>query len=270
MRVTNSPVALITGASSGIGQAVSEQLLKLGYIVYGLSRSGRAPAGVTALTADIGKAETVQQAVSDLIQQSGRLDVVINAAGIGGAGPVEAIPVAEARKVIETNFFGALNVAQATLPHLRRRERAHLIMVSSIAGLMGIPYRGIYSASKAAVEMLVESIRLEVRASGVRVFSVLPGDTATPIIGHQYRMPYEQVDSFYRESYREADQAMVDHVQEGMSPDFVAGEIIKLLQNDRPAVRYPIGALVQKASTLAKRLLPSRVYERILAGYYKL
>lgn len=262
--------ALVTGASSGIGAATAALLAERGGRVYGLSRRGQAAAGITALAADITVADSVQAAVERLISETGQLDIVINAAGIGGAGPVEQIPLAEARKVMETNFFGALNVVQATLPHLRRREHASLIMVSSIAGLMGIPYRAIYSASKAAVEMMVESLRLELRATGVRVVSVNPGDTATPIIGAQYRMPAEEVDPIYRETYVRADDAMREHVSAGMDPRYVAEQIYRIVQMEKPDIRYPIADTTQKASTYAKRLLPGKVYEKILAGYYGL
>lgn len=262
--------ALVTGASSGIGAAMATLLAERGGHVYGLSRRGEAPAGIHAIAADITDADSVQAAVARIISERGQLDIVVNAAGIGGAGPVEQIPLAEARKVMETNFFGALNVAQATLPHLRRRPRANLVMVSSIAGLMGIPYRAIYSASKAGVEMLVESLRLELRSTGVRVVSVNPGDTATPIIGAQYRMPADEVDPIYRDTYVRADDAMRDHVSAGMDPRHVAEQIFRILQVDQPAIRYPIADTTQKASTYAKRLLPGRVYEKILAGYYGL
>lgn len=265
-----SKVALVTGASAGVGAATASLLAERGWTVYGISRRGTAPAGATGISADVTQPETLVRAVERIIAEQGRIDAVLHCAGIGGAGPVEEIPLAEARRIVDTNFWGAFHVNRATLPYLRRRERAHLIHVSSIAGLMGIPFRSMYSASKAALEAMTESLRLELRPTGVRVCTVCPGDIATDIIAAQYRMPYEDVDPVYRAAYTAADSGMAENVDHGMPPAAVAEYLHALLQKDEVKVRYILGGLVQKASTYAKRMLPGRVYERILAGYYKL
>jgi NAD(P)-dependent dehydrogenase (short-subunit alcohol dehydrogenase family) len=265
-----SQVALVTGASAGVGAATAKLLAERGWTVYGLSRRGTTPAGTTGLSADVTQPETLHKAVQRILTEQGHLDVVLHCAGIGGAGPVEQMPEAEARRIVDTNFWGAFHVNRAVLPHLRKRDRAYLIHVSSIAGLMGIPFRSMYSASKAALEAMTESLRLEVRNTGIRVCTLCPGDIATDIIAAQYRMPYEEVDPTYRAAYTAADSGMADNVEHGMPASAVAEYLYGLLQKDNLKVRYILGEPIQKISTYAKRLLPGRVYERILAGYYKL
>ncbi len=265
-----SKVALVTGASSGIGAAVAELLAQRSYTVYGLSRRPCAIPGVRSLPADITQPETLRSAIGQLIAEQGRLDVVVHSAGIGGAAPVEQMPPEEARRIMETNFFGAFNVAQATVPHLRQSPSAYLVMISSIAGLLGVPYHGIYSASKFALEGLVESLRLELRPTSVQVVSVCPGDTRTAIQEGQYRMDPGQALPPYRAAYEKANTAMKENVEKGQPAHLVAEQIYRVLQLENTRVRYPLGDFVQKASTYAKRLLPSRQFEKILATYYGL
>lgn len=265
-----SKVALVTGASAGVGAATATLLTQKGWTVYGISRRGTSPEGTTGVSADVTQPDTLEKAVQRILTEQGHLDAVLHCAGIGGAGPVEEIPEAEARRIIDTNFWGAFHVNRAVLPHLRKRDRAHLIHVSSIAGLMGIPFRSMYSASKAALEAMTESLRLEVRNTGVRVCTVCPGDIATDIIAAQYRMPYDEVDPTYRAAYTAADSGMAENVDHGMPASAVAEYLYDLLQRDNLKVRYILGGVIQKASTFAKRILPGRVYEKILAGYYKL
>ena len=263
-------VAIVTGASSGIGAAVAELLAQRSYTVYGLSRRLCTIPGVHPLPADITQPDTLRAAVAQVMQEQGRLDVVIHSAGIGGAAPVEQMPVDEARRIMETNFFGAFHVAQATVPHLRRSGSAYLIMISSIAGLLGVPFHGIYSASKFALEGLVESLRLELRRTGVQVVSVCPGDTRTAIQQGQYRMDPAEALPPYRLAYAKANTAMKENVEKGQPASLVAEQIYRVLQLEQTSVRYPLGDLMQKASAYAKRLLPSRQFEKILATYYGL
>ncbi len=263
-------VALVTGASSGIGRACTDLLVAKGYLVYGASRSGRVAQGVQSLVLDITDAEATRQAVGQLIAATGRLDTVIHAAGISDAAPLEVTPLKQARQVMDTNFFGTLHIIQATGPHLRAGETGALVVISSISGAMGIPYFGVYSASKAAVERLVESSRLEMSLAGVRIISVAPGDTNTNIENSWVKMPLDEVPDYYRESYRQTMASMHENNQQSMEPTAVAEAVWSALQKKRPAVRYYVGTLTQKAAPFAKRLLPSAWFERIIASFYKL
>ncbi|PTM13325.1 MAG: short-chain dehydrogenase/reductase [Bacteroidetes bacterium] len=268
--LSNSPCALITGASSGIGYATAAFFLTKGWRVYGLSRSGKVPAGVLPLVVDITDESSLAQAVKELVKETGRLDAVINAAGIGGAGVLETFPVAEARKIMETNFFGTLLVLQATLPLMRENGRGTFVAISSIAGLLGVPFHGLYSASKFAVEGLIESLRLELTGTGVRAVSICPGDTATPIMGNQYRAQTDELPIFYQKNYTKADLAMRDNVDQGIPPEQVAAAIFRTVLQEHPNIRYPVGSWLQIISPLVKRFLPGRLFERMMAGYYGL
>ena len=263
-----SHVALVTGASSGVGQALAPLLARRGWRVYGMSRRAVALEGIIALPADVTDAEAVRRAVDQLLEAEGRLDAVLHCAGIGGAGAVESMPEARARAIMDTNYWGSWNVCQASLPALRRSPRGRLLLMSSIAGHMGIPFRSAYCASKAAVLALSDSLRLEVDGSTLQVTCISPGDIATNSIATQYRQPADELASLYRSRYQRADDAMAANVSHGMAADRVARRMLAILEKDRLAPRYVIGEPVQKLSTLARRLLPARTWEWVLSRYY--
>ena len=263
-------IALVTGASSGIGQATATVLLAQGWQVYGLSRSGSVPVGVKSLLADISVPAEVIAATADLWQECQRLDLVINAAGIGGTGPLEHFPPLEARKIMDTNFMGAFYLAQAVLPYFRQQGSGKLVFVSSIAGLMGIPFHSLYSASKFALEALVESLRYELTGMNIDIVSICPGDTNTPIIGRQYRVAYQDVSAEYAANYQRADKNMIESVKNGIAAESVATAIVRIAVKSHPKVRYPVGKWLQRVSPLIKRFLPAAWFERIMAGYYEL
>lgn len=270
MEQTQTKVVLVTGASSGIGKTTAAYFKAQGWTVYGLSRSGRVPEGVHALMADVAQASEVHTAIEALMKKTQRLDAVIHAAGIGGAGSLEDFPLDEAEKIMNTNWYGTLHVLQASLPVLRLRPDASFVVVSSIAGLMGVPFHGIYSASKFAVEALVESARMELSGTGVKVVSVCPGDTATPIIGNQHRAAIEDVQEVYQQNYERAEKAMRESVDQGLPPERVAEVIWHAVSREKPRVRYIVGGFLQQLAPLAKRLLGAQLFERIMKTYYGL
>ena len=261
-------VALVTGASSGVGAAMAPLLAASGWRVYGVSRRTVTLPGVTALPADICDDEALTAAVSRLIALEGRLDAVIHCAGIGGAGPVESMPTRRAREIMDTNFWGTWNVCQSTLPYLRESPRGRLLLVSSIAGHMGIPFRSVYCGSKAAVLALSDSLRLEVAGSRLQVTCISPGDMATNSIATQYRQPAAEVDELYRTRYTRSDDAMAANVSHGMDAGKVAARMVAIMNGDHLLPHYVIGEPVQKISTLAKRFLPARTWEWVLGRYY--
>lgn len=259
---------LVTGASSGIGYATAEFFVSHGWIVYGLSRSGKVPPGALPLLADVSDERGVKEEVAQLFKATGRLDVVVNAAGIGGASSIENFPFAEAKKIFETNVYGTLSVLQATLPYLRQGPRGTFIAISSIAGLMGVPFHGIYSASKFAVEGMIESLRVELHGTGVRAVSICPGDTATPIIGNQFRANPKDLPEVYRINYEKAERAMRESVSQGIAPVRIAETIQKVIQHSSPKSPYAVGGFLQQLAPLAKRLLPAKWFEKIMQSYY--
>ena len=184
MTETAGKVILVTGASSGIGRACAEHLLTRGYRVFGTQRQVRASSsgrGIEMIAMNVDDDASVEQGIHTIQQTAGRIDAVINNAGNAYMGAVEDTSIAEARAQLETNFFGVLRVCRAVLPSMRRQGGGYIINISSLAGVLGLPFSGLYSASKFALEGMTESLRWETRRFGVRVVLVEPGDFQTQL-----------------------------------------------------------------------------------------
>ncbi|RYG53276.1 MAG: SDR family oxidoreductase, partial [Chitinophagaceae bacterium] len=167
--IVKSPrVVLITGASSGLGQSIARQLCRSGHEVYGTSRNGEAQEHFTMLPLDLTCGTSIAAAVREVIARSGRIDVLINNAGVDGAGPMEAMSDRHIAYLFQVNVFGAARLTNEVLPHMRRYGAGLIINISSLAAVNGLPYRGIYSASKAALERLTESLRMELAPAGIK------------------------------------------------------------------------------------------------------
>ncbi len=266
-----SKVVLITGGSSGIGKSIGEFLHQKGFVVYGTSRNPeKVLNSVFPLVAlDVRNSDSIKTAVNRIIETSGRLDIVINNAGVGITGPLEEIPTEEIRNNFETNFFGPIEVMKAALPQMRKQKSGLIINITSIAGYMGLPYRSVYSASKGALELITEALRMEVKAFGVEITNVAPGDFATNIAAGRYHAPVIK-DSAYEKVYGEVLATMNDHVDAGSNPNEMAEAVYKIIQTKKPNVHYKVGAFMQKFSIVLKRALPDKVYEKMLMNHYKL
>lgn len=266
-----SKVILITGGSSGIGKCVGEFLTHKGFIVYGTSRNPKKisnhPFKLVAL--DVNNAESINNAVVEVISAEGRLDVLVNNAGMGITGPIEETPTNEMRKVFDTNLFGAIDVMKAVLPQMRKQQSGLIINVTSIAGYMGLPYRGMYSASKGALEIVTEAIRMELKSFGIEVTNVAPGDFATNIASGRYHTPVFE-DSPYKKVYQENLDLMDAHVDSGGDPIEMAKAIYKVINTSKPKIHYKVGDFMQKFSIVLKKILPDKVYEKLLMNHYKL
>lgn len=266
-----SKVVLITGGSSGIGKAVGEFLHQKGFTVYGTSRN---PERITnsvfpLLQLDVRNPETIQNTVSEIIGKSGRVDVVINNAGVGITGPLEEIPTQEIRNNFETNFFGPIEVMKAVLPQMRLQKSGLIINITSIAGYMGLPYRSVYSASKGALELITEALRMEVKSFGIDITNVAPGDFATNIASGRFHAPVLK-GSAYEKTYGETLDLMNSHVNEGSNPEAMAHAILSIIENPSPKIHYKVGSFLQKFSIVLKRILSDKQYEKMLMKHYKL
>ncbi len=267
-----SKVVLITGGSSGIGKSIGTFLFNKGYKVYGTSRN---PERVTEnipfilLKMDVNSSSIISEVVSTILTNENSLDIVINNAGVGITGPIEETPDTEIRKAFDTNFYGPINVIKAVLPQMRLQRSGLIINITSIAGSMGLPYRGIYSASKAALEIIAESIRMEVKQFGIRMTNIAPGDFETSIASGRYHTPILE-DSPYKEVYENSLKTMNDHVNKGEDPVKIAEVVYRIIKNPNPRVGYKVGALLQQFSITLKRILPSKLYEKILMKHYGL
>ena len=264
-------VVLITGASSGIGKAIGEFLHQKGFVVYGTSRNPEKVANAVfpLIALEVRNQESIQAAVVKVISISGKLDILINNAGVGITGPLEEIPMEEIKANFDTNFFGPIAVMQAVLPQMRKQQSGLIINISSIAGYMGLPYRSIYSASKGALIIVTEALRMEVKSFGVQITDVAPGDFATNIASGRYHAPVNK-DSAYEKPYAATLQMMDEHVESGSNPIEMAEAIYAIIQNSSPKVHYRVGLFLQKFSIVLKKILPSKVYEKMLMKHYKL
>ncbi|MEO1012874.1 MAG: SDR family oxidoreductase [Bacteroidota bacterium] len=265
-------VVLITGGSSGIGKSIGTYLSTKGLKVYGTTRDLEKNQDFKAfalLELDVRSEASITNAITDLIQREGRLDVLINNAGVGITGPIEETPHEEILKAFDTNFNGPLNLIKAVLPQMRKQKSGFIINITSIAGYMGLPYRGIYSATKGALELVVEALRMETRASGIRITALAPGDFATNIASGRYHVPVRE-NSPYAAFYGAVLDQMNNDVDKGGDPELVAQKVWKILQKKNPKVHYKVGSPIQKFSVALKRILPDKVYEKLLRNHYKL
>ncbi|WP_159019777.1 SDR family oxidoreductase [Algibacter sp. L3A6] len=266
-----SKVVLITGGSSGIGKSIGEFLKTRGFIVYGTSRSPEKykESKFPILALDVKDNQTILETVSTIIEKEGRLDVVVNNAGAGITGPIEEIPDAEIKNNFDTNFFGPINVIKAVLPQMRKQNAGLIINVTSIAGYMGLPYRGVYSASKGALELITEAFRMELKNFNIKMTNVAPGDFATNIAAGRYHAPLLE-NSPYKKPYGDTLSLMDSHVEGGSDPGEMAQAVLNIINTKNPKIHYKVGAFMQKFSVVLKRILPDKVYEKMLMNHYKL
>ena len=185
-------VVLITGGSSGIGKSIGTYLVQKGFTVYGTTRNPKNYPDFKAfelVQLDVVNVESIQKAVSYIISKENRLDVLINNAGVGITGPIEETPHEEILRVFDTNFHGPVHVMKAVLPQMRKQGGGAIINITSIAGYMGLPYRGFYSATKGALGILTEALRMDTKDFGFNINNVAPGDFATNIDSGRYHAP---------------------------------------------------------------------------------
>ncbi len=264
-------VVLITGGSSGIGKSIGEFLHQKGFVIYGTSRN---PEKITnsifpLVALDVRDKQSIVNCIAEVTEKAGRLDVVINNAGVGITGPIEEIPTEEIKNNFETNLFGPIEVMKAVLPQMRLQQSGLIINVTSIAGYMGLPFRGVYSASKGALELITEALRMEVKTFGIHITNVAPGDFATNIAAGRYHAPVVK-GSAYEVTYGKSLKEMDNHVDNGSNPNEMALAIFAIIQNENPKIHYKVGAFMQKFSIVLKRILPDKMYERMLMNHYKL
>ncbi len=265
-------VVLVTGASSGLGAAVAQRLAAAGHQVHAAARWRTTPAeeaapGVVPLRMDVTDDEQVRAGVARIVDSTGRLDVVVNAAGYGVAGALEDTSPAEAAAQLDVNLLGVHRVTRAVLPHLRASQ-GHLVVVSSIAGLIAVPFQGLYSASKYALEGYTEALRLEVAPFGVRVSLVEPGDFATGFTAARQVAADAGPGSAYRDRFVAALATMASDEEGGSDAGAVAAAVLRIVQSDRPRLRYTVGPGYQRVAAQLRRVLPAAVLARSVSGHY--
>jgi NAD(P)-dependent dehydrogenase (short-subunit alcohol dehydrogenase family) len=252
---------LITGTSSGIGQVCARHLAARGWRVYGTSRKPATDAadGIEMIAMDVDDDASVQAGVAAMVERAGRIDALINNAGYSLFGSIEDTTIEEAKAQFETNFFGAMRVCRAVLPIMRRQQHGYIVNISSLAGTFGLPFGGLYSASKFALEGLSESLRYETRRFGIHVSLVEPGDYRTSIT--QHRRTAITTGAAYSERYEHYRRKQDHDESTADTPEPIARLVEKILNHPRPKLRYPIGMPSQRMVIPLRRWLPQRAFD---------
>jgi NAD(P)-dependent dehydrogenase (short-subunit alcohol dehydrogenase family) len=258
-------VALITGASAGLGWACADRLAAAGWAVTGASRRGTAGPGWTGLVMDVDSDDAVQASVAGVLESRGHIDALVAAAGWGVAGAAEDTSIEEAKAQFETNFWGCVRVVQAVLPGMRARRQGRIVLISSIGGVIGIPFQAYYSASKFALEGFAESLAYEVAPFGISVTLVQPGNFATDFTGSR-KMAAAAGRGDYAQAMARAVAVMERDERNGAPPGDVAAVVQRVLAARRPPRRVSVGKTSERAGIIAKRLLPFRLFESAAKG----
>ncbi len=266
-----SKIVLITGASSGLGQAMAEFLVQKNFKVYGTSRQPKTSTknGVILKALDVTKSESIESCIQEIISESEKIDILINNAGVGITGPLEEIPIEKAKTHFDTNFFGTITVINTVLPYMRANKQGLIINITSIAAHMGLPFRGFYSASKAALATITEAYRMELKTFNIQMTNLAPGDFATNIAQGRFHAPLKK-DSAYHDNYKLSLDLMDADVDKGNDPIILAKAVYRIINQSSPKVNYKSGAFLQCFSVTLKHILPQKLFEKILLKHYKL
>ena len=258
-------VALVTGGSSGIGRCAAKALLDAGCAVYELSRRDIPQAGIIHLTADITEDTQVRQAVAKVIEAEGRIDILVNNAGYGISGAAEATDPAASHRQLEVNLFGLDNVTRAVLPQMRTQGSGRIVCLSSIAGILPIPFQLWYSVSKSAIASYCLALANEVRPYRISVCAILPGDIATGFT--DARQKDERADAAYGGRVSRSVAGMERDERGGMNPEYAGRFVAKyaLKKNSRPLVAMGFS---YKCVAVLTKLLPRRWSNWIVGKLY--
>jgi NAD(P)-dependent dehydrogenase (short-subunit alcohol dehydrogenase family) len=257
-------VILITGASSGIGLACADHLAARGFSVVGASRRVVDDVRWSQVRMDVDDDRSVTEGVEQVTSEHGRIDGVVTCAGWGLAGAIEQTPLDDARAQFETNFYGTVRVVVAALPMLRA-SRGRVVVMSSIGGVIALPFQAYYSASKFALEGWAEALAWEVKPFGVGVTIVQPGNFRSGFTGARRTVEVD-ADDPYGPAQRHAIEVMERDERKGAPPDAVARSVEKALTSARPPRRMTVGPTIERLGPLAKRLLPARAFEAASAS----
>ncbi len=263
-------IILITGITTGFGKAMAERLSREGHKVYGTHRNAKEQIpDVKYIFADVTDDRQVENAVRQVVDTEGGIDVFINNAGMGIGGPLEFSSLDDARYQMDVNWMGMVRFLHFVVPVMRRQGSGKIICFSSIGGLMGLPFQGLYSASKFAIEGYCEALRLELRKSGVKVVVIEPGDFATHFTARRKSVSDPEASKAYP-SYTTSLASIEKDETTGLKPEYLAGKIARIVRKKNPSYNYIISTLEQRLSVTLKKLLPAGWFASILSDYYKL
>ena len=262
-------IVFITGISSGFGLETAKLLSEEGHTVYGTVRRSVEPLPkVSYIQLDVRDRDAVKKAIDGIVEKEGRIDVLVNNAGMGIGGPLEFATEEEIRLQMDTNFMGLVHCVDAVLPHMRKQGSGKIIALSSIGGLMGLPFQGFYSASKFAIEGYCEALRLETQSFGIKVVVLRPGDFSTGFTGSRKKVSDEEALQTYP-IYKVAIEKVEHDENGGLKPIVLAKKISQIIRRKNPRNGYVVASFEQKLSVLLKRILPAKWFDRILGAYYR-
>jgi short-subunit dehydrogenase len=267
-------VIFITGISSGFGRKTAEMLAGRGHSVYGTVRKmsrNEADAGshLNYLIMDLADHKSIKNAVDTVIRKEGKIDVLINNAGMHTGGPVESSPAENIKLQMDTNFLGMVHLTRLFLPTMREQGRGLIINFSSIGGLIGLPFQAFYSASKFAVEGFSEALRMELNQFKIKVVVINPGDFNTNNSANRrnYLAPTTPSDP-YREQYLKTLAIYEKDEANGQSPEAMARKIVRIVETRHPRERYIIATFVEKLAVFLKLFLPGRLFRELIQLFY--
>lgn len=263
--------ALVTGATSGFGKSIAELFSEKGYTVYGFGRNipKNSPNGIRYVKMDITNEESINNAFHSVFKEISSVDVLVNCAGHGIAGPSEEIPMEKIQGVFDVNFFGTVRVINKVLPYLRANNSGKIINFSSIAGFIGLPFQAYYSATKHAIEGYTEALSIEVKPFNIKVILIQPGDYNTNAANNKTNY-IPSKDSIYYERLKFLFQYLSQRVNKGSDPKRLAKSIVLLSEKKNPKLRYKFGRLDELLTKSVHAIVPARVWEKIMEAFYRL
>lgn len=268
--MNKSSIILITGVSSGLGRATALHLASKGHTVYGTTRQENLEiAGIHVVRMDVTDPKNVEHAIAGIIEREGRIDILINNAGMGIGGAIESFTDEEVRLQMDTNFTGLFRVTRAVLPHMRQKNSGKIINISSIGGLIGLPFQGFYSAAKFAIEGFSEALAMELRPWKIRVVLINPGDFKTGFTHARIITSKDAAGSDYQHRVEKAVARMGKDEQGGCDPMMIAKTIQKIIVAKKPDYRYIIGRFDQRLIARIRHLLPPRLVHWIISDHYQ-
>jgi hypothetical protein len=263
-------VILITGISSGFGAETAGLFAESGHIVYGtIRRNCETSKKINIIRLDLTDSISIKKAVESVIQKEGRIDVLINNAGMHTGGPIETLPAEYIKLQMDTNFYGLVQLTREVLPVMRKQGGGMIINFSSIGGLMGLPFQAFYSASKFAVEGFSEALRMEVKPFNIKIVLINPGDFHTNNSANRRRFlsPTNDSDPYY-ENFTKALLQIEKDEAHGWKPVVLARKLVKIIECKNPRQKYIIASFEQKLAVILKYILPGKMFRTILENHY--
>jgi NAD(P)-dependent dehydrogenase (short-subunit alcohol dehydrogenase family) len=265
-------VILITGISSGFGKETAKLLAEKGHIVYGTVRNDfGSDNNICYLKMDLTDLVSIKKVVSDVVEKEGRLDVLINNAGMHTGGAVETSLIENIKLQMETNFMGMVHLTREVLPLMRKQGIGTIINISSIMGLIGLPFQPFYSAGKFAIEGFSEALRMEVNQFNIKVVLINPGDFHTNNTANRRNfLAPSDINDPYHEQFEKTLEIVEKEEAKGWEPIILARKIARIIECKNPRQRYIIASLDQKLAVVLKYILPGKLFRMILMDHYKI